>query len=150
MALEYVLYAAAELSTEEFLRFMATAVDGEILGNYARADALDVTAYRDDDPAPIAELLGFTHRVTATFRISGGVDDDALRRAENLMLRAVLRFIDTYAAPGVLLFNDEEIVLQKSDGLPVLVNSEWEWADPDTAATLLTGRVRRQLDQPLL
>ncbi|MDG4791603.1 hypothetical protein O7626_37880 [Micromonospora sp. WMMD1102] len=49
MAMEYVLYASADLAAEKLRTFIANATGGEVLGNFVRCDALDVTA-REEDP----------------------------------------------------------------------------------------------------
>ncbi|MEO3744243.1 SitI3 family protein [Plantactinospora sp. B5E13] len=152
MALEYVLYASADVTTEELLSFMANATGGEISGNYVRRGALDVTAYRDDpdDPAPVAEMLGFTHRVTATYRLSNRATPDARDEAARVMIRSALTFFAHYPADGVLLFNDSRIILQRLNG-PVVVDHEWEdWTDVPGMRQLIAGIETRRLAQPLL
>ncbi|MEQ4300913.1 hypothetical protein ABNF97_05880 [Plantactinospora sp. B6F1] len=70
----------------EFMTFIANATGGEVLGNFVRRDALDVTA-RQEDPAevsPIAAILGFDHRVTATFRLANRATEEARDEATRL------------------------------------------------------------------
>lgn len=152
MATEYVLYASADLSTEEFRTFMVQVVGGEVLGNFVRRDALDVTPYREDldDPSPIAAMLGFPHRVTATFRLANLASPEARDEAIRLMYRSVLVFFYHYPADGVLLFNGERVVLQKLHGT-IVIDSEWDdWADVPELPQMVQGLDSRVLPQPLL
>ncbi|AVT36545.1 hypothetical protein C6W10_08720 [Plantactinospora sp. BB1] len=150
--MEYVLYASADLTTEKFSTFIANATGGEVLGNFVRSDALDVTA-REEDPdevSPIAGILGFEHRVTATFRLSNRATEEARDEATRTMIRVVLAFFNDYPAYGVLLFNNERVILQRVDG-PVVIDSSWEdWAEVPGMQHLVAGLERRHLAQPLL
>ncbi|WP_148086355.1 SitI3 family protein [Micromonospora sp. HM5-17] len=151
MALEYVLYASADVATEEILAFMANAVGGEIVGTFVRRDALEVTAYRDDpgDEAPIGGMLGFTHRVTATYRLSSRATDEARDEATRAMIRSVLSFFTRYPSDGVLLHDDSRIILQPLNG-PVVIDSDWEdWTEVPGMSHVVAGLDRRSLPQPL-
>jgi hypothetical protein len=65
------------------------------------------------------------------------------------MVRAILQLLDTYGGYGVLLFNDEEVVLQKLKG-GVVVNSEWdELEELPELRELVKTRELRPLPQPL-
>jgi hypothetical protein len=65
-------------------------------------------------------------------------------------VRAVLQFFDTYPGEGVLLFNGEEVVLQRLHG-SVVVDSKWEeLADIPELATLVAALEVAPLPQPLL
>jgi len=160
MAVEYRLYSAADLSGDALASFMADALGGTVIddspdhGGLRRVvrDGLDVTAYRviPGDEAYAAGVFNFPHRITAAFRFSNRASEQV--RAVNvvLMVRAVLSLFDAYPGDGVLLFNGEEVVLQKLSG-QVSLNSDWEeWADIPELRPLGEGRDIRPLPQPLL
>jgi hypothetical protein len=95
-------------------------------------------------------VFGFPHRVTASFRLSNRVSEQVRELNVGLMMRAVLSFFDTYPGDGVLLFNGEEVVLQKLTG-QVSVNSDWEDRTELAGLRMLrAGRDFRPLPQPLL
>lgn len=65
-------------------------------------------------------------------------------------MRAVLQVFDRYDGAGVLLFNGEEVVLQRLNG-GVVVDSKWEdLADIPELAALVAALQVTPLPQPLL
>ncbi|ROT34234.1 hypothetical protein EF879_05220 [Micromonospora sp. HM5-17] len=154
MAVEYRLYGAADLETDQLVSFLAAELGGTVGDDgRVRRDGLDVTPYRVEtgDEAWVAtSVFGFPHRVTASFRLSNRVSEQVRELNVGLMMRAVLSFFDTYPGDGVLLFNGEEVVLQKLTG-QVSVNSDWEdWTELAGLRMLRAGRDFRPLPQPLL
>jgi hypothetical protein len=150
MALEYVLCAAADITTEEFVAFLAEALNASVHDNDVRRDGLMVIAYREtpgEEYSP--HTIGFTHRVTATFRFSNLAHTRLRDENTVLMVRAVLAFLGRYPGSGVLLFNGERVVLQKLDG-PVELDSGWEDWSLDGMAKVIAGLPQHPLPQPLL
>lgn len=152
MAMEYRFEGSADVPTEELLSFMAAVTGGFITDNYARRDFLDITPWQVEpgDEAFAAAVLGFTDRVTIMFRISNRANSDQRDEAVVLMVRTVLQFFDRYPSEGVLLFNGEQVVLQRLNG-GVVVDSKWEeLADIPELAALVAGLEVAPLPQPLL
>jgi hypothetical protein len=153
VAVEYDFLGAAEMSTEDMLAFMADAVGGVVTDyGYVQGDGLQVTAYRvtSGDEASAALRFGFVHRVTATFRFANLASEEQNERNEELMITSVARFLETYPGAGVLLFNHEEVVLQRLDA-GIVLNSDWEgWADLPGLDGLTRRLPSRALPQPLL
>src|SRR5262249_46458937 len=135
------------------LAFMADAISGVVTAyGFVQGDGLQVTAYRVDagEEASAARLFGFVHRVTATFRFANLGAEGRRELNEELMIASVVQFLETYPDSGVLLFNHEEVILQRLDA-EIVLNSDWDgWADLPGLGRL-TGRVQwRVLPQPLL
>lgn len=153
MATEYVLYGSADLTPEEMRLFLAGVLGAAVAEDgMVHRPGLQVTAYRAEpgEEAYAASLFGFTHRVTATFRFSNRSTEEETEHNTALMAAAVLEFLDRYAGFGVLLFNGEEVVLQKLDGRLAL-NSDWEdWSASPEMNALIGEREFRALPQPLL
>jgi hypothetical protein len=150
--MEYRFEGSADVSTEEMRSFMAAVTGGFIADNYVRRDFLDITPWRVEpgDEASAAAVFGFTDRVTIMFRISNRANFDQRDEAVVLMVRTVLQFFDRYPSEGVLLFNGEQVVLQRLDGGAV-VDSKWEeLADIRELAALVAGLEVAPLPQPLL
>jgi hypothetical protein len=153
MATEYRFYAAAEVTADEFADFLVDALGGSLTREgFVAREGLMVTAYRvvPGEEASAADLFGFTHRVTATFRFSNTAAPHVRDTNVVLMVQAVLRFLDRYPGSGVLLFNGEEVVLQRLDDT-VELSSDWEeWTDVSQLSHLIGRYDRRPLPQPLL
>jgi len=151
MALEYTFRGAADITTEEFLAFLAQTMNAPISHDYVRGDGLQVTAYRVDpgEEAASVEEFGFPHRVTATFRFANLAPTQLRDQNTVLMIRTVLAFFDRYPGSGVLLFNGERVVLQKLDG-DVELDSDWEDFSLDGMAEVIAGLSQRPLPQPFL
>lgn len=152
MAIEYDLYGSADVTTDEIVLFLAGVLEARVEDGTIRRDGLEVTAYRAEpgEEASATRLFGFTHRVTATFRLSNRSTPEEREHNTAVMTDAVLQFLDRYAGSGVLLFNGEEVVLQKLDG-PVSLNSDWEeWSESEELSALIGEREFRSLPQPLL
>jgi hypothetical protein len=150
--MEYRFYGSADVSTGELMSFFADVTGGFITDNYVRRDFLDITPYREEsgEEASAPALFGFVHRVTMAFRISNRADADQRDEAVVLMVRTVLQFFDRYPGEGVLLFNGEQVVLQRLNG-GVVVDSKWEeLADIPELAALVAGLEVAPLPQPLL
>lgn len=152
MALEYAFYASADLAEEDLIDFMAQVTGGQKIGNFVRSGALDMTPAKEDDPddvSPIAEMLGFVHRLTITFRIANLASDDEESEATATMVRVVLSFFERYRGAGVLLLNGELVVMQCLEDR-VVFDSNWtDWDDIPTVIDLLRHSEHRALAQPL-
>jgi hypothetical protein len=152
MALEYVLYAAADLTTEEFLAFLAETLNAPIFYNFVSCDGLQITAYREDpgEEAFSAEEFGFPHRLTATFQFANLAPRQLRDENTVLMVSTTLTFLNRYSSSGVLLFNGERVVLQKLNG-QVELDRDWEedWTLPGMD-TVIAGLSQRPLPQPFL
>jgi len=153
MATEYKLYSAAELSTDEIVTYLTNALDASgTPGGYLERDGLQVTAYAvpATEAVTAASVFGFNHRVTATFRFDG-LSAEAVRTANTvLMVRAVLALFGEYRADGVLLFNGEEVVVQRLNG-EVSLNGDWEdFAEIEDLKRIATMYPLRTVPQPLL
>lgn len=152
LAEEYTFQGSADVSTEELLSFMAAITGGFITDNYVRRDFLDITPWRVEpgEEATAAAVFGFTDRVTIMFRVSNRANSDQRDEAVVMMVRAVLQVFDRYDGAGVLLFNGEEVVLQRLNG-GVVVDSKWEdLADIPELAALVAALQVTPLPQPLL
>jgi hypothetical protein len=153
MATEYTLYSAAELSTDEILAFMATAVDGSTSPHgYVEREGLQVTAYAVPaaDQAATVGVFGFVHHITARFRFANGAPPAVTNTNTVLMVRAALRLFQDYQADGVLLFNGEQVVAQRLRA-EVALNGEWEdFAEIEELRQAVAGYPLRTLAQPFL
>lgn len=152
MSLEYRFYGAADVTTAQLTAFLAAALDATAFGTDLERDGLTVTAYRVEpgEEASAAERFGFTHRVTASFRFSNLASEQLRDENTVLMARALVGFLDEHPGAGVLLFNGEEVVLQKL-GDVVAFSSDWEdGATISGMAAVVAGRTVRELPQPLL
>jgi hypothetical protein len=152
LATEYTFEGSANVSVEELRSFMAAVTGGFITDNYVRSDFLDITPLEVEpgDESPIGALLGFVDRISIVFRISNRADSHQRDEAVVLMVRTVLQLFDRYPSEGVLLFNGEQVVLQRLNGR-VVVDSKWEeLADIPELAALVAALEVAPLPQPLL
>jgi hypothetical protein len=152
MALEYVLYTSADLTPADFDAFLYAAIGGTRMDGYLRIGALDATALAEDpdDQAPIAGLLGFTNRLTVTFRLSNRAGAAETDEATVLMIRAVRAFFDRYPADGALLHDDSHVILERLAGAPTVIDLGWDdWTEIPGMADAVDGLERRVLAQPL-
>ncbi len=153
MAIEYTFYGEADVSSDDLRSVIVGAVGGAqgADGTVLRT-GLNVTANRVDAGGgnPATHFFGFEHRVTATFRFSNTAEGGTRDHNITLMVGAVLAYFDRYAGRGVLLFNGEEVIIQRLDH-EVVFNSDWDdWTDVDEVRPLLSGHAVRPLLQPLL
>ena len=151
MALEYDFYAAADITREEFLTFLAQTMSAPISHDYVRGDGLQATAHREtpEEEASTVNEFGFPERISATFRFANLASEQLTDQNTVLMIRTVLAFFDRYPGSGVLLFNGERVVLQKLDG-DVELDSDWEDFSLDGMAEVIAGLSQRPLPQPFL
>jgi hypothetical protein len=153
MATEYTLYSAAELSTDELLAFLAGAVDGSVTPyGYVDREGLQVSALAEpeSEQAEMAEVFGFTHRVTAIFRFDNLAPPEVKETDTVLMIGATLQLFRKYRADGVLLLNGEEVVVQRLNG-EVSLNGDWEdFAEIEGLKQIATMYPLRTVPQPLL
>jgi contact-dependent growth inhibition (CDI) system CdiA-like toxin len=101
VALEYTFLGSADVSTQDMLAFMADAIGGVVTdGGFVQGNGLQVAAYRvaPGEEASASRLLGFTHRVTATFRFANLAAPELSNSNEELMMTSVVQFFETY--PG--------------------------------------------------
>jgi hypothetical protein len=153
MALEYVFYSSANLTVAEFHAFVADAADGEVGRGFVESGALQVTALREDlsDQGPIAALLGFVNRITATYRLSSRAEEPERDQGTLAMIRSLLAVHQRYVGDGVLLYNDDRVILQWLGGGPVVLDEDWaDWTDVAGMADLVQGLLQTRLPQPLL
>src|SRR6266511_4117402 len=153
MATEYDFYGDADVPTDEIRALAAAAVGGVIQPSVLIVtDGMYVDAYRVDrgDEISATARFGFQHRVTMIFRFYNKTAAEVRSRNVVLMLRAVLSYFDKYSGRGVLLYNGEEVTLQRLDG-DVEFSIDWEdWTDVEGAAPLVAGHAVRRLNQPLM
>jgi hypothetical protein len=153
VSLFYTFYGEADVTTDEIRSVMAAAVGGTVGadGTIFR-DGMNVTAFRvePEDAHSTTGHFGFQHRVTAVFNFSNRASAETGDHNVALMVEAVLAFFDVYPGRGVLLFNGEEVVLQRlGDG--VEFNSEWEdWSEVNEVAPLVARHSLHKLAQPLM
>jgi hypothetical protein len=150
MALEYVLYGAADLTTDELRAMLHSVVGGTIAadGTIERED-LSIAGWREtpDEEADTVQLFGFRNRVTVFFRFD---KRPALQEhATAVMIRAVLSLMERTGADSVLLFNGEDAVLRTVHGEAIFDADREEWEYPEAAA-LHDGHQVARLPQPLL
>lgn len=150
MALEYVLYGAADLTTDE-LRAMLHAAAGGAIGadGTIERDDLSIAGWREtpDEEADTAELFGFRNRVTVFFRFT---KQPALQEhATAVMIHTVLSLLERTGADSVLLFNGEDALMRTVDGKAIfdVDREEWEYLE---AAALRNGHQVARLPQPLM
>ena len=150
MALEYVLYGAADLTTDELRATLQSAVGGTVAADGTiERDGLSIAAWREtpDEEADTREWFGFPNRVTAYFRLD---KRPALQEhATAVTIRAVLSLLERTGADSVLLFNGEDAVLRTVGGEAIFDADREEWDYPEAAALHDGHRVAR-LPQPLL
>jgi hypothetical protein len=152
MATEYDFYVAAELSTTEILQFMATAVGGQLTEHgFVARDGLQVTAYAVEPSEEVypPRAFDFTGRTVATFRFSNTAAEEVEQLNTGRMVAAVLSFFAEHPGRGVLLFNGEEVVIQRLSD-KVEINSEWEWGELAALDRIRAEHVWHPLPQPLL
>jgi hypothetical protein len=153
MATEYVFYGAADVSSAVLQGMIAAAVAGSVAadGTVSRS-GMNVTAYHvePDDESPVTAYFGFTHQVTITFRFDNVASAHERELNLALMVGAVLGFLDMHPGRGVLLFNGEEVTLQRLDD-DVVFSSDWEdWTESDRIQALMMDRAVGVLAQPLM
>jgi hypothetical protein len=150
---DYELLGEADLSHDGFYSFIQAAVDGRPTeSNFMIAEGMGVYAERttSGDERSAADRFGFTHRVSATFRLSSHASEEVLAQAEVVMYRTVIEFFERFPGRGVLLYNGEEVTIQKLDN-GIEINSDWEeWTDNPGLQPLINGYPYRPLPQPLL
>jgi hypothetical protein len=153
MAIEYLFLGSQDLSNNELLEFFADAVDGSVVnGDYVERDGLFIIPRHDDsgDQTYITDIFGFVPRIAVTFRFWNLASREVAKANTVTMIRATLLLLHKYQGKGVLLFNYEEVVLQKLNG-GVVVNNEWEeLAELPELRELVKTRELRPLPQPLL
>lgn len=75
-------------------------------------EGMYITAYREEDGRTI-ELLGFRKVATIGFRFYNNTGQGVQGRSVGLMVSTVLAYFHRFGGCGVLLFNFEEITLQR-------------------------------------
>lgn len=153
MALEYVMHGDADLSSAELRAFYAAAIEGELSpdgtvfrpGMYVMARRV-----KPEEENPMTQLLGFEHRINATYRFRNLSEPAEQDHNTIVMASSILSLADRYGGRGVLLFNGERVVLQW-DPDEVVFDSEWEdWSEIEEAFPLVAAHQLRPLPQPLL
>jgi hypothetical protein len=153
MATEYDFYGDADVPTDEIRALAAAAVGGVMQpSGLIVTEGMYVDAYRIDsgDEMSATARFGFQHRVTMIFRFYSNKASDVRNRSVALMLCAVLSYFNKYPGRGVLLYNGEEVTLQRLDG-DIEFSIDWEdWTDVQEVASLVASHAVRRLNQPLL
>jgi hypothetical protein len=153
MATEYDFYGSADVSTDEIRDLVLGAVGGTVQPDgLVVTDGMSVNAFRVDsgDEMTATRRFGFEHTVTMIFRFYNNRPPEVTRQSMSLMVRAVLTCFDRLPGPGVLLYNGEEVTLQRLGG-DVEFNSDWEvWSEIPDVAGIVARHVARPLAQPLL
>ena len=150
MALEYVLYGAADLTTSELRSLLHSAVGGTIAADGTiERDDLSIAGWREtpDEEADTEQPFGFRDRVTVFFRFDKR--PEAQDHATAVMIHAVLSLLERTGGDSVLLFNGEDAVLRTVNGQAIFDADRDEWDYPEAAALREGHRVAR-LPQPLL
>jgi hypothetical protein len=153
VAREYTFYGAADTTSDDLRSVIAAAVGGSMAADGTIfLEGMYITA-RSVSPADrhsTTLLFGFDHRITVIFRFSNLARGSTAEHNTSLMAIAILALFDAYGEPGVLLYNGEEVILQKLDG-GVVFNEDWEeWFEIDDLAPVLAAHARQRLPQPLL
>jgi hypothetical protein len=152
MATEYVFYGEADVPSSELQSFVAGAVNGSVTEGTIIREGMNVMAYRvgPDEETSVKQAFGFEHRITVTFRFTNLSSAETRGHNIAVMVGAVLGILDGYPGRGVLLFNGEEVTLQRlANG--VVFNEDWEdWEDYDEVSPLITERTVGPVAQPLL
>ncbi|MFG1953049.1 SitI3 family protein [Micromonospora sp. NPDC048830] len=154
MADEFDFHASTTAHPEHLAQFLARALDAEtVTPRFLRRDRMHVDLIRLEDPAdqdPIAPLLGFTHRVTVTYRLLPSSDEGAYYADVRAMVDSVLGILDHFGGDGVLLFNGEHMLIEALNGY-VVFDSEWDdFRDVPELAEVARRHELRRLAQPLL
>jgi hypothetical protein len=152
VSLFYTFYGAADASSDAIRAVMASAVGGTVGddGSIVR-DGMHVTAYRVEPAEAHATTghFGFEHRVTAIFTFANLASADVADHNTALMAEAVVAFLEAFPGRGVLLFNGEEVILQRLDD-GIEFGADWEdWAELPGVRPLVARHAVRALAQPL-
>ncbi|WP_328459369.1 SitI3 family protein [Actinoplanes sp. NBC_00393] len=153
MAVEYDLESDTQAEITEIRAFLETALGGDPSPDgtvFCQGMYVMSTRIAPDEERSTAELTGFTHRITVTFRFANLATPDVRDRNTALMVKSVIAFSERFGGSGLLLFNGERAVAQWTpDGL--VFDSGWEdWTEVAAVIPLLAGHTMRALPQPFL
>ncbi|MEV6302200.1 SitI3 family protein [Actinoplanes sp. NPDC051861] len=153
MAIEYTLRGDAHADLDQLTSFFTEAIEGRLgPDKTVFRDGMYVTAYPvpDGEGHETTRLLGFQHRITAVYHFSNLADQATHDHNVAVMIRSVLAFFDRFGGHGALLFNGEEVTIQRLTN-EIIFNSDWDdWTGVDALTSLIAPHSSRPLPQPLL
>ncbi len=155
MALEYTFHGDADVRTDDLRTSVADVVGAPVNADGAIiTEGMYIVAYRegpDGEGDRTSEPLGFRQSSTVGFRFYNNMGESVQGRSVALMVSTVLALWHKFGGSGVLLFNGEEITLQRIHD-KVEVDAGWrdEWAQMPEAAPVVASLPSRALPQPFL
>jgi hypothetical protein len=154
MADEFDFHGSAAVEPQQLADFLMPLLGAEMADSrFLRRDRLHVSLLpmeSTEEQDPIASLLGFTHRITVTFRFFPSEDQKLYHGNIRAMIEAVLAVLSHFGGDGVLMFNGEYMLIEGLDG-SVTFDSEWDGLrEVPELATIAHRYGLRRLPQPLL
>jgi hypothetical protein len=142
MALEYRLRIATSLEPSQVLRSLSLLHSLETRSGQLSGPgviAIQVSPVSERGSSVIRDAFGFSPTVDITFRLEKLENLDAGVRT---VIRATLELLRETAGEVVMLFNGEDVVLLRKDGLLVL-NNAWDfWSQARLAQVTLPYAMR--------
>ena len=153
MARGYTFHGDADIGTADLRAFVTSVTGAPVNADGAVVtEGMYITAYRqDDEEGDRTAALGFREIATIGFRFYSNTGENVQGRSVALMVSTVLAYFHTFGGSGALLFNFEEITLQRLDD-EIEIDRDWrdEWLQLPEAASVVAPFPARALPQPLL
>jgi hypothetical protein len=150
MALSYYLELEVGLKPQQALQIVANACPFQWQDNNLVGLGIQIRAFEEKDEenqALTEQFFGFVHSLVVSFRISSNQD---IEQAERLMIRATLALLQKTTGDAVLLFNYENIVLQRIKNQLVFNQDFWDPWKADEIKNALIPYSLKVLSSPLL
>lgn len=150
MALSYELEMAVGLEPQQALQILANACSLQWQDNNLVGSGIQIRAFKETDEenrALTEQAFGFVPSLVVSFRIKS---DQNIEQAERLMIRATLTLLQETTEDAVLLFNYENIVLQRIKNQLVINKDLWESWEADEIRNTMVPHSLKVLPSPLL
>lgn len=153
MATEYHLSVATPQEPQPVVQLLAEALrleqqpDGFLVGPGILLGVRPMTGLRR---TVLREAFGFDPSLSILFRMYNNAPDDEYSMGKHILIRATMLVLERDPGDAVLLFNGEQVILQRLQGRLAL-NHDWqEWTSYQLLADVTLPYTLRALPSPLL
>ncbi len=126
MSLSYTLELETKVEPQKLLQLLVERHNLQWHQETISGKGIWVNAYVEDDPenqSLTKEEFGFIPSIIFAFRIN---TDDTLEIGEQTLIRAVMTLLQEVAGNAILLFNNENLVLQRINNQLIFNQDMWE------------------------
>ncbi|MBW4463638.1 MAG: hypothetical protein KME47_25850 [Nodosilinea sp. WJT8-NPBG4] len=150
MALSYELEMAADLDSQQALQIVANTCLLQWQGEQLIGNGIQVRAFKEseeDNQELTKQAFGFSPTLIVNFRIKSGQHSE---QAERIMIRATAALLQATSKDAVLLFNYENIVLQRIHNQLIINQDLWDAWKADELKKIGMPHTIAVLSSPLL